>query len=191
MTASIGLSRTLIENLHLRWSAIGKESCVVPGERDPKVVDADLNYGIDYRYGYTRDSCQLISKQEMVARELLFCTFNPLTGDNIERCRPNQAVTYYTSLLEQNTTTSSNPAIVYIDNKAGLRKRYDKKCLADCLDDRFVFGDFLLHLNKYLCPNSSSKNIIILRQKLIFFIFYKSTFKSHSTNTATFIVLGV
>jgi hypothetical protein len=26
----------------------------------------------------------------MAARELLFCTFNPLSGDNMQRCNANQ-----------------------------------------------------------------------------------------------------
>ena len=48
--ASVGLSRTVIDNKDLQWSAIGKIQCVNPGDRDPKWVDADLNYGIDNRF---------------------------------------------------------------------------------------------------------------------------------------------
>ena len=46
----MGLSRTVIDNKDLQWSAIGKIQCVNPGDRDPKWVDADLNYGIDNRF---------------------------------------------------------------------------------------------------------------------------------------------
>ena len=47
--ASVSLSRTVIDNKDLQWSAIGKIQCVTPGDRDPRSVDADLNYGVDYR----------------------------------------------------------------------------------------------------------------------------------------------
>jgi hypothetical protein len=55
--ASVGLSRTVIDNNELGWSAIARTKCVNPGERNPRYVDADLNYGVSYSYGYTMDSC--------------------------------------------------------------------------------------------------------------------------------------
>jgi hypothetical protein len=65
-------------------------------------VDADLNYGVSYSYGYSRDSCAMISKQEMLARELMYCTFSPLVGDNMERCSANQSVAFYWSFIGNN-----------------------------------------------------------------------------------------
>jgi hypothetical protein len=46
----VSLTRTVIDNKDLQYSAIGKIQCVNPGDRDPRWVDADLNYGIDYRF---------------------------------------------------------------------------------------------------------------------------------------------
>ncbi len=147
-SAAVGLSRTLIENLHLRRSLIGRDACVTPGERDPHRIDVDLNYGIDYRYGYSRDACSITTKQEMLARELIFCTFNPLSGDSLERCTPNQSAVYYRSFLDSNNTPTADIPVFYIDNKAGLRSRYDKPCRDDCVDDRYLFRLLVLRFSK-------------------------------------------
>jgi hypothetical protein len=40
--------------------------------------------------------------QEMLARELMYCTFNPLVGDNMERCSANQSVAFYWSFIGNN-----------------------------------------------------------------------------------------
>ena len=134
--ATIGLKRTLIDNLELGWSAIGKVHCIVPGERNPHWIDADLNYGIDYRYGYTQDACATTSKQEMLARELLACTFNPLQGDNMPRCTANQSVSYHRSFLDNNSTPTAHISVVRLEGKPDLKRRYDKACPANCVDDR-------------------------------------------------------
>jgi hypothetical protein len=86
--ASIGLSRTVIENLHLKWSAIGRENCIIPGERNPHHIDVDLNYGVDYRYGYTREACSITSKQEMLARELVSILSYTLSRKLLQKARP-------------------------------------------------------------------------------------------------------
>ena len=133
---SVGLSRTLIDNADLGWSAIARTRCYVPGDRNPTWVDADLNYGVSYNYGYTMDSCQQISKNEMLARELLFCTFSPLVGDNMQRCSSNQSVAFYWSFIGANQTYTPDLPVFNIDSKAGLRRRYEKDCPADCTQDR-------------------------------------------------------
>ena len=97
--ASIGLSRTLIENLHLKWSAIGRENCIIPGERNPHYIDVDLNYGIDYRYGYTREACSITSKQEMLARELVSISPNILSSQLLQKVRSFYNLKYYFSCL--------------------------------------------------------------------------------------------
>jgi hypothetical protein len=38
----------------------------------------------------------------MLARELMYCTFNPLVGDNMERCSANQSVAFYWSFIGNN-----------------------------------------------------------------------------------------
>ena len=135
-TANVGLSRTVIDNTDLGWSAIARSQCVVPGERNPPWVDADLNYGVSFNYGYTADSCAMISKQEMLSRELLFCTFSPLQGDNMERCSANQSVAFFRSFLDSNQTVTPDLPVFYIDNKPDLRRRYQKICPSDCIQDR-------------------------------------------------------
>ena len=135
-SASVGLSRTVVDNQDLGWSAIARTKCVTPGERNPTWVDADLNYGVNYNYGFTMDSCTMISKQEMLARELLNCTFSPLVGDNMERCSSNQSVAYFRSFIDANQTATPDLPVFYIDNKPDLRRRYEKICPADCIQDR-------------------------------------------------------
>ena len=133
----MGISRTTVDNNDLAWSAIARSKCVTPGERNPRWVDADLNYGVTYSYGYTMDSCLLISKQEMLARELLFCTFNPLVGDTMDRCNSNQSGAYFYSFIGTNNNIATPDLQIYsVDSKAGLRGRYDKVCPADCIQDR-------------------------------------------------------
>ncbi len=41
---------------------------------------------------------------EMIARELLYCTFSPLSGDSMERCGGNQSVSYYRSFIDSNNS---------------------------------------------------------------------------------------
>jgi hypothetical protein len=79
--ASVSLTRTVIDNRDLEWSAIAPAKCITPGTRDPRWVDADLLYGVDPNYGYSKDACNAITKREMLARELVSCTFSPLPAD--------------------------------------------------------------------------------------------------------------
>ena len=46
-------------------------SCVVPGMRDPAKVDADLNYGVSYSYGYSSESCAQVSISSTFYAQLL------------------------------------------------------------------------------------------------------------------------
>ena len=131
----------MIDNNELGWSAIARSRCVKSGERNPRYVDADLNYGVSYSYGYTMESCSQISKMEMIARELLYCTFSPLSGDSMGRCLANQSVSYYRSFIDSNNSPTPEIQVYSIDNKPGLRTRYEKQCVVDCIQDRFVqFG---------------------------------------------------
>jgi hypothetical protein len=118
------------------WSAIARQNCLTPGDRNPTWTDADLNYGVSYSYGYSMDSCAMISKQEMLAREMLFCTFDPLVGDNEHRCSGNQSVSYYRSFIDSNKTTTPDLPVFTMDSKPGLRRRFEKPCPADCIQDR-------------------------------------------------------
>ena len=126
----------VVDNSALGWSAIARQNCLVPGDRNPTWTDADLNYGVSYSYGYSMDNCAMISKQEMLARELLFCTFDPLIGDNEQRCNGNQSVAYYRSFIDANKTATPDIPVFTIDSKPGLRRRYEKSCPADCIQDR-------------------------------------------------------
>ena len=123
----------------MRWSAIAKETCIIPGERSPHLVDPDLNYGIDYRYGYTQDACHRTSKREMLARELTRCTFNPLPGDNLERCKASQSLDYYHSFLAVKNSTSIQA--FNLDTNPGLKTRHEKTCPADCCDERYGYNN--------------------------------------------------
>ena len=75
----------------------------------------------------------------MLARELLFCTFNPLVGDTMDRCASNQSAAYFYSFIDNNDNKISTPdlQIYRVDGKAGLKTRYDKVCPADCIQDRY------------------------------------------------------
>jgi hypothetical protein len=134
------MSRSVIDNNDLGWSAIARTKCVKAGERNPQYVDADLNYGVSYSYGYTMDSCTMITKMEMASRELLMCTFNPLTGDTMERCSANQSASYYRSFIDSNNSPTPDIPVYFVDNKPGLRSRYDKQCPSDCIQDRSHFS---------------------------------------------------
>ncbi len=110
----------------------------MPGTRDPAKVDADLNYGVSNSYGYSSDSCVQITKQEMITRELISCTFSPLAGESMDRCNANQSVSYYRSFLDTNNMATPDIQVYSIDSKAGLRTRYNKPCLPDCVQEWYV-----------------------------------------------------
>eukprot|EP00095_Tigriopus_kingsejongensis_P007532 maker-scaffold1035_size68272-snap-gene-0.12 protein:Tk07532 transcript:maker-scaffold1035_size68272-snap-gene-0.12-mRNA-1 annotation:"hypothetical protein DAPPUDRAFT_310184" len=72
--ATVGILRNYVDNSDLEFSLIGRMECTEPGARN-----ADLEaylVGIPNDYGYSRDNCET-SKQEILARELINCTFNP------------------------------------------------------------------------------------------------------------------
>jgi hypothetical protein len=52
------------------------------------------------------------------------------------RCTGNQSASYFRSFLDSNMTATPEIPVYSIDAKAGLRKRYDKRCLADCFIDK-------------------------------------------------------
>ena len=143
--ASVGLSRTVIDNYELGWSAIGRTKCVKPGERNPRYVDADLNYGVSYQYGYTMDSCNQISKMEMLARELLYCTYSPLSGDSMDRCSGNQSASFSRSFIDSNNSPTPDIQVYSVDNKPGLRTRFEKQCALDCVQDRYATSFNVIH----------------------------------------------
>ena len=128
-TASVALNRMSIDN-----SATQK--CLNLGDGNSAWTDADLNYGLSMNYVYGVDNCAIISKQEMLARELLNCTFNPLVGDNMQRCTGNQSVSYYRSFIDANNTATPDIPVFSINNKVGLRQRFEKACPTKCIKDR-------------------------------------------------------
>lgn len=54
----------------------------------------------------------------------------------MQRCNGNQSASYYRSFLDGNNTATPDIPVYSIDSKAGLRRRYEKKCLPGCLNDK-------------------------------------------------------
>jgi len=128
-SVSVALNRMSIDN-----SATQK--CLNIGDGNAAWTDPDLNSGLTVNYVYSEDNCATISKQEMLARELLYCTFNPVIGDNIQRCTSNQSVSYYRSFIDANNAATPEIPVVTIDSKVGLRQRFEKACPTKCIKDR-------------------------------------------------------
>jgi hypothetical protein len=58
-----------------------------------------------------------------------------------------QSVSYYRSFIDPNATATPDIQLVNINNKAGLSTRYNKKCPADCYQDRQVSTYLSLKIN--------------------------------------------
>ncbi len=72
MEANIGISRTLIDNSDLEFSLIGRMECTQAGETNSEIVDSDFLIGLDTdSYGYTKDNCENLAKEELLERLLL------------------------------------------------------------------------------------------------------------------------
>lgn len=56
--ATVGISRTFIDNTALEHSVIARYECVRPGTTDTTLIDSDFLVGIGSSYGYTKDNCQ-------------------------------------------------------------------------------------------------------------------------------------
>jgi len=112
------------------------QKCLNIGDGNAAWTDADLNYWLSLNHVYTEDNCATISKQEMLSRELLYCTFNPKIGDSMQRCTGNQSVSYYRSFIDANNNATPEIPVFSINNKVGLRQRFEKPCPTKCIKDR-------------------------------------------------------
>ena len=54
----------------------------------------------------------------------------------MQRCTNNQSASYFRSFLDTNMTATPEIPVYTIDNKPGLRRRYEMRCLPDCLVDK-------------------------------------------------------
>ena len=93
--------------------------------------------------GYSKENCAGQVKRELLARQLLDCSFNPsssaLTSGSLKRCSPAQSASYYRSFIDTNNTQIQRVKVVNIADQSGLQTRYDKECIQDCIQDRSVF----------------------------------------------------
>lgn len=130
--ATIGISRTFIDNSELEFSLIGRMECTEPG--NTAEIDADFLVGVENKYGYSRDNCET-AKTEMLAREIANCTYAPHTTTQFERCSPTQSVSFYRSFFDSNTTAT--PSVPTMSMDEDQKKRFLKTCPQECKQDRY------------------------------------------------------
>ena len=171
--ASIGISRTLTDNADLEFSAIGKRmqsfnflfcflknyglfvqflgrmKCLIPGTKD---TDSDLIFGLEQPYGYTKANCALVVKRELLARQLLDCSFG-----SVNRCGPLQSATYYRSFIDANNTNLNGIQTVGIS--ANIQAQIDKECIQDCVQDRYGVTSSYADLSDNLKADLQSKMV--------------------------------
>jgi hypothetical protein len=136
-SVSVALNRMSIDNS-------ATQNCLKLGDGNSAWTDVDLNFGLIMNYVYNVDNCASISKLEMLSRELLGCTFNPLVGDKMNRCTGNQSVAFYRSFLDASNTATPDIPVFSIDSKVGLRQRFEKACPSKCIQDRYLFYMFTI-----------------------------------------------
>lgn len=167
--ATVGISRTLVDNSDLELSAIGRMKCTVPGTTTD--VDSDLIIGQNEGYGYTKDSCVTTAKRELLSRELLDCTFNPSSSTTFKRCSPVQSAQYYRSFIDSNNTAMDKVDVVQVKDKAGLTDRYAKTCQQDCIQDRYsvspsystISDNLKAELQKKIPDTAPSTSVVVLK----------------------------
>ena len=89
----------------------------------------------DSNYGYTKDNCANEAKKELLAQELLGCSFQS-NQSALKRCNVEDSVRFYRSFIDTNNTDIFRVNVVNISSKEGLKDRYDKTCIQDCIQDR-------------------------------------------------------
>ena len=89
----------------------------------------------DSNYGYTKDNCANEAKKELLAQELLGCSFQSIQTA-LTRCNVEDSVRFYRSFIDTNNTDIFRVNVVNISSKEGLKDRYDKTCIQDCIQDR-------------------------------------------------------
>ena len=89
----------------------------------------------DSNYGYTKDNCANEAKKELLAQELLGCSFQS-NQTVLKRCNAEDSVRFYRSFIDTNNTDIFRVNVVNISSKEGLKDRYDKTCIQDCIQDR-------------------------------------------------------
>ena len=89
----------------------------------------------DSNYGYTKDNCANEAKKELLAQELLGCSFQS-SQTALTRCNVEDSARFYRSFIDTNNTHIFRVNVVNISTKEGLKDRYDKTCIQDCIQDR-------------------------------------------------------
>ena len=89
----------------------------------------------DSNYGYTKDNCANEAKKELLAQELLGCSFQS-SQTALKRCNVEDSARFYRSFIDTNNTDIFRVNVVNISTKEGLKDRYDKTCIQDCIQDR-------------------------------------------------------
>ena len=125
---NIDFSKTIFES-----SAPG---CVQPGERSPAAVDPVFIFALPENLGYSKISCQKISKEELLARKFLGCSFKPGPRDPYGRCSLNQSASFYRSFLDTDPNPAAGIDIVKIESKPEFKSLFEKKCPKDCLQEK-------------------------------------------------------
>lgn len=163
--ATIGISRTYVDNSDLEFSLIGRMECTEPGSRAATVEP--FLVGIPSTYGYTRDNCQT-SKDEILARELLNCTFNPLSPGS-EQCSPIKSATFQKSFLSSGATSSNRLQTVSMTQ--AVKDKYDAICPQDCIQDSYTISpsyspisdSLKADIQKKIPANGQNTNVIVLK----------------------------
>ncbi|TRY79803.1 hypothetical protein TCAL_06060 [Tigriopus californicus] len=163
--ATIGISRNYVDNTDLEFSLIGRMECTEPGTRNSAVEQ--FLVGISSAYGYSKDNCQT-SKDEILARELLNCTFNPLSPGP-EQCSPIESATFQKSFLSSNGSSSSKLPAVSVTQ--GVKDKIDAVCPQDCIQDSYTISpsyspisdSLKADIQKKIPPNGQNTNVIVLK----------------------------
>ena len=123
--------------------------CLIPGTKD---TDSDLIFGLEQPYGYTKANCALVVKRELLARQLLDCSFG-----SVNRCGPLQSATYYRSFIDANNTNLNGIQTVGIS--ANIQAQIDKECIQDCVQDRYGVTSSYADLSDNLKADLQSKMV--------------------------------
>lgn len=135
--ASVGLQTVRTDNSRLSTSAIARFKCIDPGSRPSYWVDGDLVYGLGPMYGYTKESCDYTAKQEILARDILRCSFTESLSTNlVPRCGPDAAASYKQSFAPGGASQPSDVATYTLMAYPDVLARYNKVCLPSCITTR-------------------------------------------------------
>ena len=111
-SALVSITPMTIDNTDLSTSLIGLSSCL---DRDDE-VESHLNLH-QSSFGYSHDNC-LVSKHELVANDVLGCSFILLNSSDVGRCTPGNSSTFAMQRLQSAPGT-------------------DEECPADCVHTKY------------------------------------------------------